>query len=344
MKFSLIIAIYNVEKYLDDCLISVCNQNLSSNEYEIICVNDGSTDQSLKIIEKYQASSTNIKIINQKNKGVSSARNAGLKAAMGEYIWFIDGDDMIAPNCLKQLYEILLKNNLNILCFIYLTIDEAYTYKQLAAPIYMDDKLIDAVEYMPSICQKVFKQDIFITEFYDHLIYGEDDEFVFPLILQNMPIKEYNKVLYYYRQHSESITHKNTYEINQLRIENTLWRIKHFLEQRDFYNQFIDKKQIELIHTYEYNLYAVILINLAKMKPNSKQQISYFNELRALDVYPYPIQWNRIFTKKSFKSYKMKFHQLLAETIRLFLPIKPCFMIFNFFYYFYLSHNDSIGE
>lgn len=344
MKFSLIIAIYNVEKYLDDCLISVCNQNLSSNEYEIICINDGSTDRSLKIIEKYQATSTNIKIINQKNKGVSSARNAGLKAATGEYIWFIDGDDMIVANCLKQLYEILLKNNLNILCFNYLTIDETYPYKQLVTPIYIDDEIIDAVEYIPSLWQKVFKRDILTTEFYDHLIYGEDDEFVFPLILLNMPIKEYNKVFYYYRQRSESITHKNTYEINQLRIENTLWRIKHFLEQRDFYNQFKNKKQIELIHTYEYNLYAVILINLAKMKPNSKQQISYFNELRALGVYPYPIQWKRLFTKKSSKSYKMKFHQLLAETIRLFLPIKPCFMIFNFFYYFYLSHNDSIGE
>lgn len=344
MKFSLIIAIYNVEKYLDDCLISVCNQNLSSNEYEIICVNDGSTDQSLQVIKKYQASSTNINVIDQANKGVSSARNAGLKEALGEYIWFIDGDDMIADNCLKQLYEILQKNKLSILCFNYLTINEFYSYKQKVSPICKNEGLVDTTKYIPALWQKVFRRDIISEDFNEHLIYGEDDEFLFPLILQNLPVKQSNKVFYYYRQRSESITHNNSYENNQLRIENTLWRIKHFLEKRDYYKQYTDKKQIELIHTYEYNLYAVILINLAKMKPMSKQQKFYFNELRRLGVYPYPIQWKRVFTKKNSKSYKMKCHQVLAETVRLLLPFKPYFTAFNFFYYFYLNHNDSMGE
>lgn len=118
IKLSLVIPMYNVELYIEKCLNSCINQDLSSNEYEIIIVNDGSKDTSLSRAEAIARKHNNIKIISQENGGLSSARNTGLKNAKGEYIWFIDSDDWIEPNVLKNLYQIASHNNLDILRFL----------------------------------------------------------------------------------------------------------------------------------------------------------------------------------------------------------------------------------
>ena len=86
---SVIVPVYNVREYLEKCLNSLVNQSL--NDLEIICVNDGSTDNSLEILEKYAKDFPQIKILNQKNAGLSAARNAGIKAATGKYIGFKTG-------------------------------------------------------------------------------------------------------------------------------------------------------------------------------------------------------------------------------------------------------------
>ena len=99
MKFSLIIPVYNTAEYLADCLNSCMNQHNMAlgRDYEIICVNDGSTDDSLDIIRRVAATDTRIKVIVQKNSGVSVARNHGLDEAKGEWIGFIDSDDAVMP-------------------------------------------------------------------------------------------------------------------------------------------------------------------------------------------------------------------------------------------------------
>lgn len=93
MKFSVIIPVYNVEKYLQECVESVLNQ--SFRDFEIILVDDGSTDQSGSICDTYQEKHTNVKVVHQANKGVSAARNAGIRLASGEYLYFLDGDDLM---------------------------------------------------------------------------------------------------------------------------------------------------------------------------------------------------------------------------------------------------------
>ena len=101
-KVSVIIPVYNVEKYLDDCLGNVVNQTLE--DIEIICINDGSTDNSLEVLRKYESEDERIKIIDKENGGLSSARNAGIKEAKGEYILFLDSDDMISRGLCKNTY------------------------------------------------------------------------------------------------------------------------------------------------------------------------------------------------------------------------------------------------
>ena len=113
MKFSIIIPVYNVELYLGDCLESVVKQTYS--DYEVICVNDGSIDGSLKILEEFQKKYLQIKIISQPNKGLSGARNTGIYAAKGDYLFFLDSDDWIEPTT----FEILAtkQNGEDLLCF-----------------------------------------------------------------------------------------------------------------------------------------------------------------------------------------------------------------------------------
>lgn len=102
-KISIIVPVYNVEKYLEDCLNSILNQNFS--DYEIICVNDGSTDDSSQILKMYENKIQKIKIIHQENKGLSEARNTGIRFATGVYICFVDSDDMLVENSLKIMWE-----------------------------------------------------------------------------------------------------------------------------------------------------------------------------------------------------------------------------------------------
>ncbi len=114
---SVIIPIYNVEKYLVRCLDSVLAQTFE--DIEIICVNDGSTDNCAQIISDYFEKDKRIKIITQKNQGLSEARNNGLKQATGEYIYFLDSDDAIESQMIEICYQTAIKYNTDLVCFKY---------------------------------------------------------------------------------------------------------------------------------------------------------------------------------------------------------------------------------
>lgn len=101
---SIIVPVYNTEEYLQKCLDSLTNQTLKN--IEIICVNDGSTDNSLKILQDNAIKDDRIKIINQGNKKQGAARNAGMQVATGEYIGFVDSDDYVDLNYFERLYRI----------------------------------------------------------------------------------------------------------------------------------------------------------------------------------------------------------------------------------------------
>lgn len=116
---SVVIPVYNVEKYLARCLNSVARQTFPASKYEIICVNDGSTDNSLKILEEYAKQYSNIKIINKENGGLSDARNEGMKRVKGKYVLFVDSDDFIALNALEVLFSYAQKHQSDVVVFEY---------------------------------------------------------------------------------------------------------------------------------------------------------------------------------------------------------------------------------
>ena len=111
---SVIVPIYNVEAYLEKCIESILSQDYTP--LEIILVNDGATDGSGEICDKYAKQYENITALHKKNGGLSSARNAGMEIMQGEYVSFIDSDDYIAPDMISTLYADLIKNNADISC------------------------------------------------------------------------------------------------------------------------------------------------------------------------------------------------------------------------------------
>lgn len=117
MKLSVILPVYNVEAYIERCILSIENQDIPKNEYEIIAVNDGSKDASPQIIENLQQKFGNIILIHKENGGLSSARNYGLKHARGQYIWFVDSDDYIEKDTLGRLLMQIASLDLDMLAF-----------------------------------------------------------------------------------------------------------------------------------------------------------------------------------------------------------------------------------
>ena len=156
---SVIIPIYNVEKYISGCLESVLHQTFS--DIEIICVNDGSTDNSDKILAEYAAQNTCIKVLTQTNKGQSAARNLAISKARGKYIYFIDSDDKIHPQTLEILYNVAEKTSSPIVTF-------AETKK------YCSDKInIDELSYriltpaLPNLLQNIASSSVIWNKLYE---------------------------------------------------------------------------------------------------------------------------------------------------------------------------------
>ena len=113
-KVSIVIPVYNTEKYLDECLNSIEDQTLK--EIEIICVNDGSKDNSLAILEKHSKKDKRIRILNQKNSGVSVARNNGIKISRGKYIMFVDSDDIVPRHACQKAYNCAEDHDVQVVC------------------------------------------------------------------------------------------------------------------------------------------------------------------------------------------------------------------------------------
>ena len=210
MFISFIVPVYNAEMYLEECLDSLLKQDLTYSEYEIICVNDGSTDKSLELLCEYKKRYSNIRVIDKQNSGVSSARNTGLDVARGEYVWFIDADDFISCNILKMLSGHLADAKTEVLQF------GTYTLQDELSPT--EKKLYESGELKPksfannvfvtrSIFKKAFLKQNGIT-FYTELSYSEDKVFVSEVLSRNPVIEKINDVCYYYRYHAGSAISK----------------------------------------------------------------------------------------------------------------------------------------
>lgn len=114
-KFSIIVPAYNAEEYLERCIASMANQNFPCDKYEVIVINDGSTDGTLDLLNNLCRKYSFLRYVTTVNGGLSRARNRGIKESVGEYLLFVDSDDSIRSNLLAQIYDELIKDDLDMM-------------------------------------------------------------------------------------------------------------------------------------------------------------------------------------------------------------------------------------
>lgn len=220
MLLSIIVPVYNVEKYLGKCLDSLLQQDLSPDNYEIIVINDGSTDNCESIALSYAQKYPNIKLITQKNRGLSGARNTGIEKATGKYIQFVDSDDYLEPNVLSSLISKMEIEQLDLLRYNYQNVNENY---EVFAPyknnknksVILANGVTDGLSFLTKnlgygcyAWQFIVKKDLFCNPqlFFKEGVYFEDTEWTPRIILAANRINDYNAVVYYYLHRTGSIT------------------------------------------------------------------------------------------------------------------------------------------
>ena len=138
---------YNVEPYVERCLRSLEDQDIPRDEYEIICINDGSPDDSRGVVERLQGEFDNIHLINQENQGVSAARNNGMDMATGKYLFMMDPDDYLLPNVLKERLDLMDKNELEIGSAGYIILDQDMNEEYRYDPPFDSNKVISGIDF-----------------------------------------------------------------------------------------------------------------------------------------------------------------------------------------------------
>lgn len=296
IHLSIVVPIYNVSKYLSKCLDSLFRQGLSSEEYEIICVNDGSTDNSLDIIQKYAEDYKQMVVITQTNGGLSSARNTGIKAAKGKYIQFVDSDDYLEQNVIKGLLEKMERDNLDVLRFNYRNVNEKYEsfnpnreYRQF---VDYSDEVTDGLSFLTDrlgfscyAWQFILKASLLQDEssYFKSGIYFEDTEWTPRMLVRAERVTSVDCLVYNYLMRPGSITQGLTKEKQRKVLDDKMGLIAALLEQKKkktdprWYDGMISQTVISILGMLSFLFYNEKKVYIARMKGMSIFPISNYH-------------------------------------------------------------------
>lgn len=205
MFLSIFVPVYNAQLYLEACLDSLLDQDLT--DYEIICVDDGSEDDSPAILDAYARRYANLRVLHQHNQGVAAARNAALAVAEGTYVWFVDADDLLRPNVLSRLRALAEESHCQRL------VVGAYQFNEELAQeewrLAMKGGLPCNAPFQDAVVWRNLLRRDFLTAQglafrYPELTHGEDGLFLYELCLSHPETAEHSEVVYFYRQHAGS--------------------------------------------------------------------------------------------------------------------------------------------
>lgn len=276
---SVIVPIYNVEKYVVKCIKSIIDQTYTN--LQVILVDDGSTDKSGIICDKLSRMDNRIQVVHKKNGGLSSARNCGIDFARGKYICFIDSDDWIDINMFKNLINCMEANNADIVVCNYLETDnENYNYKNSEKYKVCEFTNIEAMNclyekdysrQMVVVWNKIYKRDLFNEVRFPNGKIHEDEFVNYRLYYYSNKVVYMSSVYYYYRINMNSITHCK-YNVNRL----------HALEAMDERLQFAQKINNIKFYNNTLKAYCYICINsLINCKKYLKENKLLINSVKA---------------------------------------------------------------
>ena len=286
IKVSVVVPVYNSEKYISKTLESIINQTVK--EIEIICVNDGSKDNSLQILQQFQEKDKRIKIIDKKNEGVWKARMDGIKEAQGEYITFIDADDYIKNNFIESLYNNIKQNDSDIAICGYERIDEK-TNKVLSREMkYKSSRLIDmnknpeeVISINTALWNKLYKASILkeIKEMEKPARILEDMMFLTLVYLKINKISFVNDYLYYYIVREGSAM--NTLKSNEIKsIQEIMLNVKEIYQTEN-----TSKEKQEILSVMAFVHFGISLMLKASGNNNCDFKKEYKDNLEYLDKY-----------------------------------------------------------
>lgn len=285
---SIIVPIFNSETNLTECINSLINQSLI--DIEIILINDGSIDNSRKIIEKFSEIDNRIKIINKKNEGVSATRNLGIKLARGKFVGFIDSDDYINCKMYEKLYYKAIKQNAKLSMCKFSIINEKcnhdekwnFNYEDVKSAEFILKNMIGPdnesdfnklVSLMGSTCRCIYNKDVLVKNsifFNEEITYAEDLLFNIRYLTKINKVVLINEILYYYRDNENSLSRgyrndlfimikKLTNEIERYLRDNNMILMDKRLNFAYFkYGIELMKNETKLVHSINNNRYTNI--------------------------------------------------------------------------------------
>lgn len=218
LRLSIIVPFYNVEKYIEECIHSLYDQDIPQEEYEVICVDDCSPDGSRAIVERLQKEYKTLRLLtHERNKKLGGARNTGLKEAKGRYVWFVDSDDYVTPNCLGRLLSEAEAADAEMLLFDYATVtngkSQQVIYPKIVDGVLSGEELLRQVQErwyvcLPTAWNKLYKREFLMQNgllFTEDVMY-EDTDLSLKMLTYLKRIEYVNVSAYNYRQNAQSIT------------------------------------------------------------------------------------------------------------------------------------------
>ena len=312
IKVSVIVPVYNVEEYLERCLKSLVNQTLK--DIEIIVVNDGTKDNSQKIIDKYAKKYKFVKSYIKENGGLSSARNYGLKYATGEYIGFVDSDDYVDENMFKDMYDKAISKNFDV---VVCDLDYVYDNKIVYASsnikhdlLKKDDIKKSMINVYPTVSNKIYNKRLFNfkLEFKNNVWY-EDVEFLYRLYPYINSIGVIKKPYYKYVQRAGAIT--STFDERVFHyIENWNGILKFYIDN-NFFNEYA--KEIE--YSYVRYLFATFIKTAAKFPDSDMYDKAVEEAIENVKMNFPHYRRNKYFYKSIKGIYLLLFNRLIAKVM-----------------------------
>lgn len=292
MNLSVIVPVYNVAGYLKKCIESIYIQDLEIDSYEVIAVNDGSTDTSLEVLNELRQKYHTLNIVSQENQGLSGARNTGLEYAKGKYILFVDSDDTILPNILSELVKLSDLNKLDMLEFgaAGISEDNKITYKAQAttnSKVLTGEEYLHQINYINSACNKFYNLD-FLNK--HHLrfmpnVYIEDIEFNTQAVFYSKRIMAIDTIMAHFLQRDGSITRT----VNFSKTKKMVYDIYTVLKSIDTFNEEkVTANSVAYIPLKKRvsNLVATMLLRAFKDTPDSQIAKDLITKLKKDNLYP----------------------------------------------------------
>ena len=319
VKVSIIIPTYNVEKYINQTLDSVLTQTFD--DFEVICVNDGSKDNTLSILHKRAEEDKRIKIINQQNSGVSKSRNNAFSQATGKYIYYMDSDDMIHPQLLEICYHLAEKNNADVISFSHKEFfdgdnpDFEKISEDEISLLPVDDVVskITAkgdIKINYSIWSKFFKKDILKDISFDEEIsIAEDALYTFSVAKKNPRAFILTDKLYGYRICKKSLSHGN-YNVKQIiEYSKCVEKVVELYSDDSFHLEILKRDFIPNILKHQIGrCRRADKQKRPAMRQEFARQLNYLNSLNMLDKkYHKKKRWKFISLLLNNKIYELSF-------------------------------------